>query len=88
MLQLDICRILLLLAASLLWFGYSPDFFCIILVVLMVSGLGMVGHFLTLQCSYHFRKNENVSDKILWYAVDLGPQGIHTFGVVSSLRLP
>ena len=47
---------------------------------LMASGrpIGMVGCFLILQCSWHFRKNENILDK----SCSILPQGINTFGVV------
>ncbi len=50
---------------------------------LMASGVGMVGHFPTLQCNKHFRKNKNVSDKSR-NILQICPQGIHIFGVASS----
>ncbi len=42
--------------------GYSPDF-CLFCGCLMASGVGMAGHFLTLQWNKHFKKNKDVLDK-------------------------
>ncbi len=46
----------------------------------------MARQFLIFQCNQHFRKNENISDKIPQYPADLRPQGIYTFGVASSFE--
>ena len=62
--------------------GYFPDFFLCDYSGFIASGVGVVGCFLTLQCIWPFRKNQNVSDKsysILQICGSL--QSINTFGV-------
>ncbi len=61
-------------SVSLLWFGINfPDFFCCIIAAVMVSDVGIVGHFPSLWCKEHFRKNKNVLDMQhphrLWFLV-------------------
>ena len=58
--------------------GYFPDFFPKKSSYLMASGVGVIGHFPTLQCKKHFRKNKFWTNSSI---PQICSQGIHTFGL-------
>ncbi len=56
---------------------------------LIASGVGMVGHFLSLCCRWHFSKSENVFDKFgcsFQQICHVSRQGIHILCVASGCR--
>ena len=78
--QLGIWGMHHLFAMSLLWLGIFQIFFCFYCRWLTASGVGVMRHFLKLQCFFFQQKHKNGSDKFfLQNPPDLSPQGIHTF---------
>ncbi len=70
-LQLGICGMHHLLAVARGW-AFSKFIVALIALFLIVSGVDMVGHILTLWCHEHFRKNRIVSDTSLMQACPCG----------------